>query len=100
MCLAVHMGADPHNFTQVTKELFHEFTNSWDTGSFSGIRLKELGEVEDLFQININVFKLMKLEDDTVTSEVVRRTCTSYDTTANLNLYEAEKYLISAIYAT
>ena len=91
-CLAVHMGADLHTGLQTaTKELFHSYTGQWDTTDFPGISLEELGDVENMFEININVYELSQADDGTVTAHIVNRSMNSHETTMCLNLHKNAK---------
>ena len=85
-----------------TKAMLKEYT-SQNPKDFAGVKLDQLHELEDLFQVNIVVYELVELEDDfdnhldeaekqvdetVVVARLVRRSLGKHGTTMYINLYD------------
>ncbi len=78
------------------------FRQRYPTRRFQGIQMKQLPDVEKLFQVNVMVYSLEKVEKDIdddddddeeeetpdVTAVLVRRSLCHFGSTIYLNLYE------------
>ena len=56
-CLALHQGASRHCLQKPTKALFKRWSGHSPPSDFAGVTLSELESVENVFQMNIDVFQ-------------------------------------------
>ena len=95
--LAIHQGASWDNNLQMTNAVRHllSLVTTEDPGTFEGIQLKDLPDMEVKFEVNIMVFELKKKEDGQVVAHIVQRSHRRYADTLYLNLYENHFSLIT-----
>ena len=97
--LVIHRGtpalpAGP--FEGVVRDLFSELVGG-DPLDFEGVHLCDLPLFEKKLQMNINVYELVKNEEDQVVGQIVQRTHRRYMDTMNLNLFEDHFSLITSL---
>ena len=101
-CIALHKGTHRCMLEKKTKAMLKEYT-SQNPKDFAGVKLDQLHQLEDLFQVNIVVYELVELEDDfdnhldeaekqvdeaVVVARLVRRSLGKHGTTMYINLYD------------
>jgi len=84
--LALHTGCTLKNLEKQTKTLFFSFCkfSNINPNNFQGVTLHELSQVENCFQVNINVYSL----DEQADARILQRSRHLYPTTVNFNLYK------------
>ena len=97
--LALHQGTPQlptGPFEDVVRDLFVELVGG-NPVQFEGIALADLPTLEKKLELNINVFELVKNEEDKVVGQIVQRTHRRYTNTMNLNLYQDHFSLIISL---
>ncbi len=59
-CLALHQGFTPDRLVKKTKELFHQYSPDGNYKNFPGVTLAEMSKLEEIFNVNIVVYELVK----------------------------------------
>ena len=88
-----HTSATCSTFESAVKELFAELVGG-NSIQFEGVSLSDLPAYEKKLELNINVFELVKKEENVYEGQIVQRTHYQYADTMNLNLYEDHFSLI------
>ena len=72
--LAIHQGASQDKNLQMTNAVRHllSLVTTEDPGTFEGIQLKDLPDMEVKFELNIMVFELKEKEDGQVVAHIVQ----------------------------
>ena len=72
--LAIHQGVPWENNLQLTNAVKHllAVVTTEDPGTFEGVQLEDLPEMEVKFELNIMVFELKKKEDGQVVAQIVQ----------------------------
>ena len=72
--LAIHQGIPWENNLQMTNAVKHllALVTTEDPGTFEGMQLQDLPEMEMKFELNIMVFELKKKEDGQVVAQIVQ----------------------------
>ena len=89
-CLALHRGCHAHNLERDTKHYFERYAE--DIEKFDGVTLEELPELEQLFELNIYVYRLVEYEDEDmekteIVAQLIQRSHHTYANSMYLNLY-------------
>ena len=86
-CLALHRGCGHRHLEPSVAKLYEHYNEAGvDFRRFRGVTLEELDRVEELFQTNVCVYKLVETENGKTEAELVRRSLCSYPETLNVNL--------------
>ena len=103
--LALHNGCHPKNLERDAKHYYERYREAlFDKKKFCGVKLKELPDIEHLFEVNIFVYALEPTkpdgeegdEDNTeeentvpdIAAQLVHRSLCHYPSTLYLNLYQ------------
>ena len=99
-CLALHNGCHTKNLERDTKHYYQQYREAGLVKKkFHGVKLSELGELEKLYEVNIQVYNLAptqthgeeqeETEDKPdIAATWIRRSHRHYESTLYLNLYE------------
>ena len=99
-CLALHNGCHTKNLERDTKYYYEQYREAGlGKKKFHGVKLSELDDLEKLFEVNIQVYRLAPIqthsedEDDEehradITATLLRRSLRKHESTLYLNLYE------------
>jgi hypothetical protein len=82
--LAYHYTHKAYGLEKETLRLFRMFSDSEDITAFKGISLEQIPKLEQIFQINVNIYQLN--EDESI--DCMFRSRGAYKDTMNLNAYE------------
>ena len=95
--MALSLGCDVLRVEASVIALHDRYNPGANVNQFQGVSLEDLFRVKMVFQVNINVFKLMNVGKKGVESKVVRRSLCRYSETMYLNLHENHFSYISDI---
>ena len=90
-CLALHQGCHPKGMEKKTKELFQQHTPDGDFKKFQGIKLSDLGALEEIFETNIVVYEMVEIEGEEENDGDERREEISTEEDRDENEKETEK---------
>ena len=79
-CLGLHLGREP-------AALLAEYTDT-PVRDFAGVPIQDLHKIEEKFEVNVCVYKLVETLEEKTTAELVRRSECHYPHTMYMNLYE------------
>jgi len=88
--MALFDGNEPHSCEHATKERFYQYCHERELNpnKFPGVTLRELVDVEDIFEINVVVYAL-ELDDQSPEATVVQLSHKKYKRTMYVNLHES-----------
>jgi len=89
LCLALFDGVSL-DCERATKEKFYRYCHEQKLipNKFAGVTLRELVDVEDIFEINVVVYAL-ELDDQSPEATLVQLSCKKYERTMYVNLHES-----------
>ncbi|XP_072016392.1 uncharacterized protein [Amphiura filiformis] len=83
------MGEHRKSLDKKTKSLYREYSDQ-SIKDFKGVKIDQLSNIEDLYEVNIAVYELVEMEsedDVDIAARLVRRSLETYPDTMRLNLY-------------
>ena len=86
-CLALHQGCDVRHLEATVVTLYAKYTDT-PVHDFAGVTIDDLSKIEATFGVNVVVYKLDEITDETTVGELVRRSLCQFTDTMTLNLYE------------
>ena len=112
-CLALHNCCHTKNLERDTKHYYQQYREAGlAKKKFHGVKLSELGELEKLYEVNIQVYNLAptqthgeeqeETEDKPdIAATLIRRSHRHYESTLYLNLYEKHfSYILKSLFST
>ena len=81
-------------FETIVRDLFADIVGG-NPLHFEGVQLMDLPDLELKLELNINVFELVKNEEDKIVGRIVQRSHRRYPDTLNLNLHQNHFSLIT-----
>ena len=88
-CLAIFKGTKKRRCENKAIDLFYQYFKNVDVPTFNGITVDDLIVIEDLFKINVTIYKLNEKS-----AQLCYRSRGLYDQTMNLNKYQNQLSLI------